>query len=209
MHKIFTLCKKNHRNILCGGTLLHSVQLWLKLDSYCSFITKPPVDTVRMIGVWVWLIIFLLSLWPRSPFGSSGLQGEWTSICLVIATKCWLSGGIRPTQGWQRQKVSGNCCQKQLRAITSGNRLSNTLFSLMTGAVLLVPPTSDLGWKTRTSTWQAVNFLHCFCAGDFILIAQKSQVQGTPTLLFLLSSLYIARRNTVNPNFSLHPKWTA
>lgn len=35
--------------------------------------------------------------------------------------------------------------EKHLRAIVSGNRLSNTLFTLMKGSVLPVPPTSDLG----------------------------------------------------------------
>lgn len=41
--------QKNHRNILSMGTLLPSVRLSLKLDSYCSFTTKLPVHTVRTI----------------------------------------------------------------------------------------------------------------------------------------------------------------
>lgn len=118
--------------------------------------------------------------------------------CLGIATKCCLSGGILPTQGWRTQKVPGNCCEKHLRAIPSGNSLSNTLFTVMKGSVLPVPPTSDWGRETRTSRWQAVNFLHCFCAEGLTLVAQRSQTQGTPTVLFLFYSLYIARKNTVN-----------
>lgn len=129
-------------------------------------------------------------------------QHLWTAgrmdICLQIATKSWFSGGFLPARGWCRQNVSGNCCEKHRGVIPSGNSLSNILFTVMKVNVLLVPPASDWGRAIRTSSGPAVNFLYCFCAEDFILIAQRSQAQGTPTTLFLFFSLYIARENTVN-----------
>lgn len=87
---------KNLRNILCVGTLFPSVQLWLKLHSYCSFVTKVPVDTIRMIrGMDVAYHFFI------SPVAKVSIWQLWTArrmeICLARATKCCLSEGILPT----------------------------------------------------------------------------------------------------------------
>lgn len=197
--------QKTHRNIQCVVTLLPSVQLWLKLDSYCSCITKLPVHTARMSrGMDMGYHFF----YYRCDQGllSAPLNYKGMDTCPGIATQCLLSGGILHTQGWRRQNVSGNCCEKHLRVIPSGNSLSNVLFTVMKESVLPVPPTSDLGREKRTSSWQAVNFLHCLCAEDFILIAQRSQAQDTPTILFLFYSLYIARKNTVNLISACIPK---
>lgn len=191
--------QKNHQNILCVGTVL-SVQLWLKLDFYCSFITKLLVHTVRMIRGMDMAYYLFYCPHDQGVF-SAPLTGGMDT-CLGIATKCWLSGDILPALGWHKKNIPENCCVKSsqllLRVIPSGNSLSNSLFTVMKGIVLLVPPTSDLERETRASSWQVVHLQHCFCAEDFILLAQRSQVPGTPTILFLFNSLYIARENTVN-----------
>lgn len=144
------------------GILLPSVQSWLNLNFYCSFITKLLVDTIRMItgmdAAYHFFItpvmkVSVLQLWTTRGMGS----------CLVIATKCWFSRGFLPTQGWNGQKVSGNCCEKHLKAITPGSRLSNTRFTLTKGSLLPVPPSSGFWWKMKTSSWQgqfSALFLH-------------------------------------------------
>lgn len=143
---------QNHRNILCVGTTLPSVQLWVKLDLYCSFIAKLHVHAVRMTrGMDK---AYYLAYYPCDQgLLSAPLNYRGMHTCLAIATKFWLSGGILPTQGWHKQNVSGNCCEKHLRVIPSGKSLSIIIFTVMKGNVLLVSPTSDLGRETRTSSW--------------------------------------------------------
>lgn len=124
--------QKTHRNIQCVVTLLPSVQLWLKLDSYCSCITKLPVHTARMSrGMDMGYHFF----YYRCDQGllSAPLNYKGMDTCPGIATQCLLSGGILHTQGWHTQNVSGNCCEKHLRVIPSGNSLSNVLFTVMKG----------------------------------------------------------------------------
>lgn len=186
------------------GILLPSVQLWLNLNFYCSFITKLLVDTIRMItGMDVAYHFFI------TPVMKVSVLQLWTTremdSCLVIATKCWFSRGFLPTQGWNRQKVSGNCCEKHLKAIIPGSRLSNTHFTLTKGSLLPVPPTSDFWWKMKTSSWKgqfSALFLH---RGLYLGCSTVSFLRCSYHLL-LLSPLCIARRNTVNPGFSLYSK---
>lgn len=163
---------KNHRNILSVGILLPSVQLWLNLNFYCSFITKLLVDTIRMItGMDVAYHFFI------TPVMKVSVLQLWTTremdSCLVIATKCWFSRGFLPTQGWNRQKVSGNCCEKHLKAIIPGSRLSTLISHWRKGVCSLfhLPLTSDEKWRPAA---EKVNFLHSFCTEDFILVAQPS-----------------------------------
>lgn len=80
--------KKNHKhsdhgNILCVGTLLPSVQLSLKLNSFCFLITKLPVSIVEMMISYMHshYFFFITIVTKVSPFCSSQLQGEWTSVC--------------------------------------------------------------------------------------------------------------------------------
>lgn len=118
--------QKNHQNILCVGTILLSVQLRLKLDFYCSFITKLLVHTARMIRG-MDMAYYLFYCPHDQGVLSAPLTGRMDT-CLGIATKCWLSGDILPAQGWHKKNVPENCCEKSsqllLRVIPSGNSLS-------------------------------------------------------------------------------------